>query len=119
MSFNEQQVKEIRSAFTDAASTMTRFDAELNELNASFNASRDKIRHAYESFEEMATRIGDGNDTNIDTDELEYELSQIKRQAEFMSDVAYGMSDGLATAKSNADELSEFASKIEADAREL
>lgn len=119
MSVNEQQVKEIRSAFTDAASTMTRFDAEFNELNASFNASRDKIRRAYESFEEMATRISQGNDTNIDPDELEYALSQIKRQAEVMSDVAYGMSDGLATAKANADELSEFASKIEADAREL
>lgn len=119
MPVNEKQVNEIRHAFTDAASTMTRFDSEINELNASFNASRDKIRRAYESFEEMATRIGQGNDTNIDPDELEYELSQLKRQAELMSDVAYGISDGLATAKSNADELSEFASKIESDASEL
>lgn len=119
MSFNEKQINEIRSAFTDAASTMTRFDAEFTELNASFNASRDKIRSAYESFEEMATRIGQGNDANIDPDELEYELSQIKRQAELMSDVAYGMSDGLATANANAEDLSECASQIEADAREL
>lgn len=119
MSFNEQQLNEIRRAFTDAASTMTRFDSEFTEINASFNASRDKIRRAYESFEEMATRIGQGNDTNIDPDELEYALSQLKRQAEVMSDVAYSISDGLATAKLNADELSEFASKIEADAREL
>lgn len=119
MSFNEKQINEIRDAFTNAASTMTRFDAEFTELNASFNASRDKIRRAYESFEEMATRVGNGNDTNIDPDELEYALSQLKRQAELMSDVAYGVSDGLATAKSNADELSEFASKIESDASEL
>lgn len=119
MSFNEKQINEIRDAFTNAASTMTRFDAEFTELNASFNASRDKIRRAYESFEEMATRVGNGNDTNIDPDELEYALSQLKRQAELMSDVAYGVSDGLATSKSNADELSEFASQIEADAREL
>lgn len=119
MSFNEKQINEIRDAFTSAASTMTRFDSEINELNASFNASRDKIRRAYESFEEMATRVGNGNDTNIDPDELEYELSQIKRQAELMSDVAYGMSDGLATANANAEDLSEFASKIEADTREL
>lgn len=119
MSVNEKQVNEIRHAFTDAASTMTRFDSEINELNASFNASRAKIRSAYESFEEMATRIGQGNDTNIDPDELEYALAQIKRQAEFMSDVAYGMSDGLATANANAEDLSECASKIEADAREL
>lgn len=119
MSFNEKQINEIRDAFTNAASTMARFDAEFTELNASFNASRDKIRSAYESFEEMATRIGQGNDTNIDPEELEYALAQIKRQAEIMSDVAYGMSDGLATAKSNAEDLSECASQIEADTREL
>ena len=117
MSFNEQQINEIRDAFTNAASTMTRFDAEFNELNASFNGSRDAIQRAYASFEEMASRVSNGG--SVDSDELEYALSQIKRQVEIMSDIAYGVADGLATAKSNTDELSEFARKVEADTREI